>query len=186
MAVVVNLLQRFADEILDTPPDPMLGPPTMSVGTIHGGISVNTVPDHCTIEIDRRLTPNESPTTARDQMIDWLNSRLQTDHPDVRVTHDPPYIVSPGLSANHNGQLAEQLLATVRQVEPNGNVLGVPFGTDAAYLAADGTPTVVFGPGSIAQAHTKDEWIAIDQLQKSVEILTAILTSPDFCNQRRD
>lgn len=53
----------------------------------------------------------------------------------------------------------------------------MPFGTDAGTISAAGVPVVVFGPGSIEQAHTKDEWIAVDSLEASVEILV------DFCRQ---
>jgi acetylornithine deacetylase len=47
----------------------------------------------------------------------------------------------------------------------------VPYGTDAPAFSDLGIPTVVFGPGSIAQAHTADEWIAIEQLNAATEIL---------------
>jgi acetylornithine deacetylase len=47
----------------------------------------------------------------------------------------------------------------------------VPYSTDAASLAAAGVPTVVFGPGSIAQAHTADEWLSLDELEQAAEIL---------------
>jgi acetylornithine deacetylase len=55
----------------------------------------------------------------------------------------------------------------------------VPYGTDAAAFAAAGVPTVVFGPGSIAQAHTADEWIALDQVEKAAEIYYRFVKS--FC-----
>jgi acetylornithine deacetylase len=48
--------------------------------------------------------------------------------------------------------------------------MGVPYGTNAASIAAAGIPTAVLGPGSIAQAHTVDEWIAVEQLELAVEI----------------
>ena len=48
--------------------------------------------------------------------------------------------------------------------------MGVPFGTDAGPLSEQGTPCVVFGPGDIAQAHTKDEYIAVADLEEGVEI----------------
>ncbi len=48
-------------------------------------------------------------------------------------------------------------------------VMGVPFGTDAGPLSENGTPCVVFGPGDIAQAHTKDEWIDLEQVQLAAE-----------------
>ncbi len=55
-------------------------------------------------------------------------------------------------------------------------MLGVDYGTDAAILAATGVPTIVFGPGSIRQAHTIDEWVEIDQLQQAVELLVRFIT----------
>jgi acetylornithine deacetylase len=48
-------------------------------------------------------------------------------------------------------------------------VRGVPFGTDAGPLNAGGTPCIVFGPGDIAQAHTHDEWIDLEQVQRAAE-----------------
>ena len=47
--------------------------------------------------------------------------------------------------------------------------MGVPFGTDAGPLNAAGLPCVVFGPGDITQAHTKDEWIDLDQVRLAAE-----------------
>ena len=54
---------------------------------------------------------------------------------------------------------------------------GAPFFCDAAILAASGTPSVVFGPGDIAQAHTDDEWIAVRELRKAAAILRSFLGS---------
>jgi acetylornithine deacetylase len=52
----------------------------------------------------------------------------------------------------------------------DSEITGVPYGTNAASIAAAGIPAVVVGPGSIDQAHTVDEWIAIDQLERAVEL----------------
>ena len=53
-------------------------------------------------------------------------------------------------------------------------LVGVPYGTDAAAISAAGVPTVVFGPGSIDQAHTADEFIEIDELELATEIFYRI------------
>ena len=58
------------------PPDPILGPPSLSVGRIEGGQSVNIVPDWCEIEIDRRLIPGEEPGQALEQARAFLGERL--------------------------------------------------------------------------------------------------------------
>ena len=54
----------------------------------------------------------------------------------------------------------------------------VPYGTDASTLAAAGLPCVVFGPGDIAQAHTKDEWIDLTQVEQAAEILYRFAAGP--------
>jgi acetylornithine deacetylase len=79
-----------------------------------------------------------------------------------------------GLSDRHNGAIAGRLAALVREAGRSSELVGVPFGTDAAVTSAAGVPTVVFGPGAIAQAHTADEFIEIDQLQFATEIFHRI------------
>jgi acetylornithine deacetylase/succinyl-diaminopimelate desuccinylase-like protein len=171
MQPVLRALQQYADHLANYPEHPLLGRPTLSVGTIQGGLSVNTVPDRCTLEIDRRVLPDESPTDAYAGVGDFLNRRLG----ERAVVHDPPYLTSPGLPDGPNEALSTELSYWARQHSGRGQCRGVPFGTDAGALAAAGVPTVVFGPGSIEQAHTNDEWIAVEQLRQAVEVLT------DFC-----
>jgi acetylornithine deacetylase len=62
----------------------------------------------------------------------------------------------------------------VREHDRPSELTGVPFGTDAAAIAAAGVPTVVFGPGSIDQAHTQDEFIEITELRLATDIFHAI------------
>ena len=61
-------------------------------------------------------------------------------------------------------------MATIAAVIGPKKVIGVPYGTHASRFARAGVPSVVFGPGDIAQAHTKDEWIEIAQLDQAAEI----------------
>jgi acetylornithine deacetylase len=152
---------------------PLVGRPSLSVGTIQGGVSVNTVPDHCVIEIDRRLLPDESAAEARSHLENYLAEHLG----DPLIEHAAPFLTSPALSSARNGSLAGSLEQTLRKHGLPGRSKGVPFGTDAGTISGAGVPVVVFGPGSIEQAHTKDEWIAVDSLEASVEVLV------DFCRQ---
>ena len=55
--------------------------------------------------------------------------------------------------------------------------IGVDYYCDAANLADTGIPTIVWGPGNIAQAHTKDEWISINQIERGVNLLNRFLLS---------
>ncbi len=167
MGKLLALLERYQREVAPRlPAHPLCGPPTLSVGTIRGGLSVNTVPDHCTIELDRRLPPSEDPLAAQQHVIQYLAENADS----IRMTHDAPLMSSGGLTDRDNAELAQTLIAAARGITDQCRTLGVPFGTNAAAYSAANVPTVVFGPGSIEQAHTADEWISLDELEKSVEI----------------
>jgi succinyl-diaminopimelate desuccinylase len=166
MARVLESLEEFADELpRRVPPHPLCGPPTFNVGRIEGGISVNTVPDECAIEIDRRVIPGEDGIDAVAEVTEFLRHRL-----DFEVEMLPAWTRAPALPDGENLPWADRLLPHVRDVCGRGEKVGVPYGTHASRLAAVGLPSIVFGPGSIAQAHTKDEWIAVDELLKAAEI----------------
>ena len=144
----------------------------MSVGLIEGGTSVNIVPAECTIEIDRRVIPGEDATKVMQPVEDFLRERLDFDFEML-----PPYSIGLTLPDDHNGELADGLVAAAEKTGRSSEKLGVPFGTHASRYAAVGVPSVVFGPGSIAQAHTKDEWLEVEQLNQAVDVLYEFLTS---------
>ncbi len=169
MAPILAALERYQKEIAPSlGHHPLCGHPTLSVGTITGGLSVNTVPDRCTIEIDRRLLPHEKPETAYLHVIDYLSREVSSE---VTVEHDPPFLVGRGLPDENNGALADALERGIQAAGLPGGKIGVAFGTDAAPISGAGVPAVVFGPGSIDQAHTADEWLALDQLEAASEAL---------------
>ncbi len=175
MAPVLRALQRYQEEIVGKlASHPLCGPATVSVGTIAGGVSINTVPDCCTIEIDRRLAPQEDPQQARQHLIDYLEEEVRLGR---QFEHDPPFMRGLPLSDEANAALADRLGAVAREVAGEGGKIGVSYGTDAAALGAAGVSAVVFGPGSIEQAHTADEWIALDAVEKAAEIYYRFVTA---------
>jgi len=72
------------------------------------------------------------------------------------------------------------LRSAVESVLGEAKIVGVPYNTDASNLSEGGTPCVVFGPGDIAQAHSRVEFVEIDQLTAAVEILKRFLLSGPF------
>jgi len=167
MARVIAEFPGYAEKVRDLQADPVLGPRTISVGRITGGVSPNTVPDVCRIDIDRRLLPGETAAGAAAHLNEYLNAR-GFDFPfTVTQTHAACPPLSPALS----GELVKRFGASIDSVVGKHTVHPVPFGTDASTVAGAGVPVVVFGPGDIAQAHTKDEWIDLEQLEPAAEIL---------------
>jgi acetylornithine deacetylase len=168
MAWLLNGVEEFASQLRHLPPDPLLGPRTLSVGRILGGVSPNTVPDFCRIDLDRRLIPGEDPAAAVAALNQFLEGYPGIDFP---FTASDPQLACPPLDPARSGELVTRLGAAIDSVAGRHEVHAVPYGTDASSVAAAGVPAVVFGPGDIAQAHTKDEWINLDQLDPAAEIL---------------
>ena len=173
MAQVVQAIEKYHARLAAKGPDhPLCGRPSVCVSTIHGGVAINTVPEQATIEIDRRLAPGEQPEGAFGDMIRHIAENANVG--ECRIEHDPPFMQSAGLVDENNRALANRLAQLVREHDRACERVGVPFGTDAAAIAAAGLPTVVFGPGSIDQAHTADEFISIDELKLATEIFYRI------------
>jgi acetylornithine deacetylase len=160
--------ERYAEQVRASRADPLLGPPTLSVGRIEGGLSVNTVPDFCRIEIDRRLVPGEDALEAARHFEAELH---RAAGPDLPFTCSPPWLDCPALPSQLDTEIAKCLSESIKSVKGRSETEAVPYGTDASTLAAAGIPAVVFGPGDIAQAHTADEWIELDQLEAAAEVL---------------
>jgi acetylornithine deacetylase len=166
MGHVLLAIQEYADRLIKAAAHPRLGPPTLSVGRIDGGVSVNTVPDGCVIEIDRRLLPGEDPQAAWRDFDDYVKARVS-----MPFVNDPVWMACPALDSSRSAAIRNRLGGAIDAVVGRHEVLAVPFGTDGSTIAEAGIPAVVFGPGDIAQAHTKDEWVELNQIDQAAEIL---------------
>lgn len=175
MAPVLAALEEYATVLGAGSPHPLLGGPTLSVGVIRGGTSVNTVPGSCEIEIDRRLLPGEHPASAAEHCSRYLRDRISGNLAESGLEIDPPWITDPALDTSPDAEPARLCLAAVRAVSGQAEPVGVPYGTDASKLADAGMPSVVLGPGDIAQAHTVDEWIDVAELERAVEVYVELV-----------
>jgi acetylornithine deacetylase len=177
IAKVVAAIEQYSERLATSAIEhPLCGRPTVCVSTIHGGIGVNTVPDQATIEIDRRLSPGEDAAAAYDDLVRFVAERVERGEgrEGARLVHEPPFMQSRGLADEVNRPIAKQLSGIVHDLRRESQLLGVPYGTDAAAISANGVPAVVFGPGSIDQAHTSDEYIAVGQLELAADIFLRI------------
>ena len=172
MAELVSALQEYAENLaLTVEAHPLCGSATLSVGKISGGTSVNIVPDECVIEVDRRVTPGENGERVVADIREFLAARL-----NFEFEFDPPWIACAALTDADNAELANAVLACVTAIDGPHAAIGVPYGTHASQTCAAGVPSVVFGPGSIQQAHTRDEFIDIGQLEKAAEVYFQLCT----------
>lgn len=154
---------------------PALGSATVNVGVVRGGDRPPMVPARCSVQLDRRWLPDERHGEVLDEVRGIVAELKRTD-PRVRavvreMAGTSAFVHAPlECPADHPGVVA--LADVVGERLPGaGEPVGVNFWTDGALLAArTGTPTVVCGPGDIAQAHSLDEWVALDQLRAAAEV----------------
>jgi acetylornithine deacetylase/succinyl-diaminopimelate desuccinylase-like protein len=168
MACIVDSLQTDYAKDLGRRRHPLLGHPTLSVGVIAGGVQPNIVPDLCMIEIDRRTLPGETETGVRRELAAFLRRRRL--HVNMASTKLAP---CPALETDPRLPQVQRFMRCVGQARP----VGAHFFCDASVLAAGGIPSVVFGPGDIAQAHRQDEWISLKSLERAKDLLVKFLQS---------
>ena len=155
---------------------PLLGPATCNVGVIRGGVQVNFVPDSCAIEIDRRLLPGENVDTVLAGYQRMLDD-LKAANPSLDAVMEPPMLIDHPLETAPDSppaQLASRLLGEMG-LDPQ--VAGVPFGSDASKLSHCGITSIVFGPGSIDQAHASVEYVEVRQVVQAEEFYRSFILS---------
>jgi succinyl-diaminopimelate desuccinylase len=145
----------------------VMGLPTLNVGTIHGGLNVNSVPDHTEFTIDMRTVPGIEHACV----IGHLHERL------APVELSPIIDLPPVYSEPSDSWIARVLeLARPFDDAPKGPRTARYF-TDAAVLKAATAlpPTILLGPGEPELAHKTDEYCRIDRIHAAVELYRAIL-----------
>lgn len=170
MARVVLKLEAYARELASRPPHPLCGPPTLSVTLISGGQQVNVVPDRCQLWVDRRLLPQEDPKGAQEEFLRRLEAVGDFEVEALLA------LSSPGMEVSPQEPIVRRMEALVQMVRGAAALKGVPYGSDAGKLVASGIPAVVFGPGSIRQAHTAEEFLEVAQLEEAIAVYQRLLT----------
>ncbi len=106
MADLLPLVERYAAELRASRRHPTLGPPTLSVGRIDGGLSVNTVPDRCVVGVDRRLLPGEDPDAA---LADFVACLKRAAPEGVEWECSAPWLSAPALDSAGSEEIAGRL-----------------------------------------------------------------------------
>ena len=154
---------------------PLLGKPTLSIGTIRGGTKINVVPDRCDIEVDRRMLPGEN----REEVLGEMKKIL-----DLIQSQDPLF----------QYRMEEMDFAEASEVDPEAEIvkIGVQaiekvmgkkpplrafsgFTDSRFYINQCHIPTLIFGPGDTSQIHTVDESVEVEALIQAAHIYAWII-----------
>ena len=161
---------------------PLLGKPTLSIGTIQGGTKVNIVPEGCEIEVDRRMLPGEKKEEVLGEIKKILDSlQLQDSFFQYRmeeIDFAQPSAVDP------DEEIVKIGVEAIQNVMGRKPMLrGFSGFTDSRfYVNQCHIPTLIFGPGGVDQSHTMDESVAVDALVHAAHIYAMILV--DYLSKR--
>jgi succinyl-diaminopimelate desuccinylase len=159
---MARALAHLDDAALDSEPHPLLGEATLNVGTISGGININSVPDRATAGLDVRTVPGLDADGVVAQLAALLGE-------EVRVQ---PRLALDAIDTDPDDPwVAEVFAAMAPLLDEAPTPRGLAYFTDAAALSpAYGTPpTIICGPGDADQAHRTDESCSVAALQAAEE-----------------
>jgi acetylornithine deacetylase/succinyl-diaminopimelate desuccinylase family protein len=169
----IETMSRFVLRVGEVLPDiehPLVGRPSVNVALIEGGHAPNAVPDLCVADVDRRALPGETLPQIR-AGFDALAERMRADDPDTRIVCECREWTEPA-EAPPDSAIARVCRRAVTQERgsppPDVGFTGI---TDARFYINDGAiPTVILGPGSLRDAHTAGESVAVDDLVDAARI----------------
>lgn len=172
MYCVIGALRDWRDELQHTHHNACFAVPvpTLNLGHIHGGDNPNRICPACELHIDLRPLPGMDPQQLREELRHRTLAVLRDSgiHASFEALLDGvPAMQTPASAAIV--QLAEKLTGHSPEA--------VAFGTEAPYLNQLGIETVVLGPGDIEQAHQPDEYLALERLTPTIEILTQMINT---------
>jgi len=164
---VIRAFGDYNQELLGRSPHPLCGHGRFTPGVIRGGVQVNMVPDYCELEVDRRTLPGESRESAYAEFHERIRKAAEGDPDFVYEITEPTWLIAP-----NDISPEEPVVAALRSAHRDlfGRDPGVEAfvaGSDAPYM---GFPTVICGPGSIAQAHTTCEFVDLQEVAEATRL----------------
>jgi succinyl-diaminopimelate desuccinylase len=168
-ARAITTLEHFR---FGNPPHPLMGQATLNVGTVHGGLNINSVPDQAVVAIDIRSVPTSGHEQIRQALQQQLGPdvELETiiDLESIYSEPDDPWIQRVfDIAEPYLGERPEAKVAT--------------YFTDAAALtpAYGNPPTIILGPGEPQMAHQTDEYCVMERVKASVDLYEKVIA--DWC-----
>jgi acetylornithine deacetylase len=148
---------------------------TLSTGLIRGGIAANVIPKDCEFQFDMRTLPQASPDALYQEIrayAEALTREMQAI--DSQAGIDLVWSAQTvGLAASESDAIVQWAMRLSR----NSQVGKVSYGTEAGLFQQMGVPTVICGPGDIAEAHRPNEFVALEQLAQCESFMNRILDS---------
>lgn len=168
MAKACREIRRYSDRLTEKTHE-LLGSPTISIGTVKGGVKDNIIPDLCEASVDRRLIPGEEPEEAESELIELLESIKRRDK-DFRYRLERCVLLQPS-ETKPDAEIVEIFKKSIRRVTcRKPETLGFKATCEMTHLVRSGIPTVIFGAGRLDQAHKIDEHVDVEEILAASKI----------------
>jgi acetylornithine deacetylase/succinyl-diaminopimelate desuccinylase family protein len=174
-AAALVLEIRTADDELARHRHPVFGPPSLTVGTIHGGTRPYVVPDRCVIELDRRLNPGETSAQVMEELESAIaRARSHVPWLEAEIESGSDYLA---FEIPEEHELVRAVMAAMVAAGIPPQISSWRAASDAGLLVhTAGIPCVLFGPGDLEQAaHRPDEWIDLNEVETAQRVFESLL-----------
>ncbi len=158
--LVLSELDRLDAEELPKRRHNLLGRPSVHASMISGGIGMSTYPDKCTVQIERRTIPGESPEIVR-QEIESACERAGQRRPNFRADVAVTFAQEPS-DVSVDAPIVRALSGALQESNEDVRVQGMTAWTDAA---------ICFGPGDIGLAHAAEEYVIVEEIERATRVL---------------
>lgn len=162
MVRVLTSIEQQVGDRLRVLSHPLVPPPSLSIGTIRGGIATNVVADWCEATIDRRTLPGESIPEAVAE-FERVLTRLEKEDPSLQAEIEVLQS-GPPVETSMDTRLVRLAQDVARELRISADVVGYLQASDGRFFAERGVPTIIFGPGSPEVAHSPDEFVELDDV----------------------
>ena len=170
-----DIVTRLRGLAFGVPSHSLLGGPTLNIGTIEGGMNINSVPDRVRLGVDIRMLPGQTEEAIKDLLLLACGTGVEIERLEgagsVETDPDHPWI-----------REVFDVVGSIRGTRPV--LAGAPYFTDASVLTPTlgNVPTVILGPGEPEQAHKTDEYCPISRLEEATEMYVRI--AEGWCRPR--
>lgn len=174
MGALISELERASREFENCTPVPDLGTPTLAVTMISGGEAANIIPPRCSLMIDRRTLPSEDAEEVKvgiEELVGRSTASTLWAVPQVDWLQEYP-----PMSTLHQNSDVKRLVSALEVADQPQAFKAVAYGTNGGFYSQAGIPAIVFGPGSIADAHTANEFIDLAQVVTAANVLQSFLS----------
>jgi len=168
-ALYLAALESYGRKLSAGEEHPLLGKRSFHAGTIAGGSAPSVYPAECRVLLERRTLPGER-TDAVVAEFRAVLERLKRRVPELDADLVPG-IAQPATEVSERAPVVRGLAAALKAEGLPSRIRGMSAWVDAALLNVSGIPAICFGPGSIEQAHTVDEWAPVQEIARAADVL---------------